>query len=73
MDVGCGMTTGKALCLLIYGELGKHPDELVPWSQSLDSVPTRCDGFRNRFVTRQDHWDLMLNLTGTRTRGTYVP
>ena len=45
MEVGGGMTRGEALYLLIYGELGKHPDELVPWSQSLDSVPTRCDGF----------------------------
>jgi hypothetical protein len=45
VKVGCGMTEGDALCLLIYGELGKDPDELVPLSQSLDSVPTRCDGF----------------------------
>jgi hypothetical protein len=31
--------------MLVYIEPGQHPDELVPWSQSLGSVPTRCDGF----------------------------
>ena len=45
VEVGFGMARGKAWCLLIYGELGQHPDKSVRWSQSLDSVPTRCDDF----------------------------
>jgi hypothetical protein len=63
----------KMSCLLIYGGQASIPMNwcrtLKVWIRSQRGVMAS----RNRFVTRQDHWDLMLSLTGTRTRGTYVP
>jgi hypothetical protein len=36
---------GMVLAYIREPLAGRHPGELVPWSQILDSVPTRCDGF----------------------------
>lgn len=73
VEVRCGMVREKGI-VLAY--IWRTKQASMNWCRSLKVWARSQRGemaSRNRFVTRQDHWDLMLSLTGTRTRGTYVP